>query len=299
MLTPGDLAEWLQCDASLLGALPNRLSPEEARRATADAGWEYRRSLVCVGVEKGGVGKTFLTINAAAALAMRGVRVLLMDFDPQCCATNYLLPDDVEPSGLPTFLNVSSGGSAAIMPTRLEGLDLVPSCPELRRLERRADASVLLDELEGFVAAQKSAYDAILFDVPPFFGILSSACYSLCDLIILPATPDAWSIESISLTMRDVSSACIDSGRKIPIFSILPNKANPNRRSTGEVMSRLTEEYRDILLPFSVHESAGGLNAMNDGFNVFSSRDAKSLRAPLLALARRICPPVRRSREEG
>jgi cellulose biosynthesis protein BcsQ len=295
MLTAGQLAEWLGCGDAGLANLPEQLDHLAVRRAMRDAGWGYRRIVACIGVEKGGVGKTFLTINTAAALARHGARVLLMDFDPQCCATNYMLPDEVEADGLPTFLNVVEGGAAAVMPSRFEGADLVPARPELRRLERYADARGFLGMVESFVASQ-TAYDVILFDIPPFFGTMSSSCYVMCDLVVFPVTPDAWSIESVSLTAKDVVSACIESGRPNPAFAVLPNKTNPNRRSTGEVMARLREEYGDILVPFSVRESAGGLNAMNDGYDVFARRDAKILREPLTALARHICPPVKISR---
>lgn len=292
MLTADQLAEWLGCGVASLGELPKRLDHSVVRRVMNDAGWGYRRIAACIGVEKGGAGKTFLTINTAAALAMHGARVLLMDFDPQCCATNYMLPDEMETDGLSTFLNVVEGGSAAIVPSRFEGVDLVPARPELRRLERYADARTLPGMVESLVAVQ-TGYDVVLFDIPPFFGIMASSCYVICDLVVFPVTPDAWSIESISLTAKDVASACLESGRSCPVFAVLPNKVNPNRRSTGEVMARLREEYGDILLPFSVRESAGGLNAMNDGYNVFARQDAKILRAPLVALARYICPPVK------
>ncbi len=289
MVTRGELAQWLECDAALPGDPAKRLGAAEARQALAAAGWGYRRSVACIGVEKGGVGKTFLSINAAAALARHGARVLLVDFDPQCCATNYLLPNDVEADGMPTFL---AAGAAAIRPSRLEGLDFVPARPELRKLEREAGASALLGMLDDFVATQ-TGYDAVLFDVPPFFGLAASCCYMVCDTVVLPVIPDAWSLESISLTMRDVVSACGDSGRKAPEFFILPNKVNPKRRSTNEALQRLHEEYGAILLPFSVHESAAGLNAINDGLDIFARHEAKNLREPIMALAKRICLPIK------
>jgi chromosome partitioning protein len=292
MLTLQDVADWLQCDIALLGDLPGRAGHAEIRKAINDAGWRYRRTVACIGVEKGGVGKTFLTINVAVALAMHGARVLLMDFDPQCCATNFLFPEDAEMEDVPTFMNVLDGGTPAIVPSRIEGLDLLPARPALRRLEHHASAAAMVAILEKFVADQ-AAYDAVLFDIPPFFGTLSSLCYALSDVVVLPVTPDAWSIESISLTTNDITTACRELGRRTPTFAIIPNKASPNRLSTGEVMARLREEYGDILLPFSIRESAGGLNAMNDGDNVFTRREAKSIRIPILALARHICPPAR------
>jgi chromosome partitioning protein len=179
-----------------------------------------------------------------------------------------------------------------VVPSRLEGLDLLPARPELRLLERRFSVRELSRAINGFISG-KAEYDAFLFDVPPFLGVLAGACYAACDSVILPVTPDAWSLESISLTMRDIAAVCGEAGRSLPSFAVLPNRVNPNRRSTGEIMSRLEEEYARFLLPFSVQESAGGLNAMNDGLTVFDRRDAKALRASIVKLARHICPPAR------
>jgi len=63
---------------------------------------------------KGGVGKTTLTMNLAAALADMGRRVLVVDSDPQCNLTSYLIADDVvddllDKAGLPDFSLKVSG----------------------------------------------------------------------------------------------------------------------------------------------------------------------------------------------
>src|SRR5438876_10577320 len=55
----------------------------------------HRAKRVAVFNHKGGVGKTTLTVNLAAALAEKGQRVVLLDSDPQCNLTSYLLEDDV------------------------------------------------------------------------------------------------------------------------------------------------------------------------------------------------------------
>src|SRR6266550_4146264 len=55
----------------------------------------HRAKRIAVFNHKGGVGKTTLTVNLAAALAENGKRVVLLDSDPQCNLTSYLLQDDV------------------------------------------------------------------------------------------------------------------------------------------------------------------------------------------------------------
>src|SRR5712692_4385696 len=65
---------------------------------------------------KGGVGKTTLSINIGAALAERGLRVLLIDSDPQCNLTSYFLPDDV----LDELLDKSDRGNGRTLWTALK-----------------------------------------------------------------------------------------------------------------------------------------------------------------------------------
>ena len=55
----------------------------------------HRAARIAVFNHKGGVGKTTLTANLGAALAEKGKRVLLLDTDPQCNLTSYLLAEDV------------------------------------------------------------------------------------------------------------------------------------------------------------------------------------------------------------
>src|SRR6266566_2721939 len=55
----------------------------------------HRAQRISVYNHKGGVGKTTLTVNIAAALAERGRRVLLVDSDPQCNLTSFLIEDKV------------------------------------------------------------------------------------------------------------------------------------------------------------------------------------------------------------
>src|SRR5438477_2883608 len=55
----------------------------------------HRSKRIAIYNHKGGVGKTTLTVNTGAALALAGKRVLLVDSDPQCNLTSYLVEDSV------------------------------------------------------------------------------------------------------------------------------------------------------------------------------------------------------------
>lgn len=100
---------------------------------------------------KGGVGKTTLTINIAAALAKLSKRVLLVDSDPQCNLTSYLFSDDVVDDLLdnsekaqgctiwtavrPVFEEIGDVRSVTPMPTSIENVDLVPGDIRMSQFE--------------------------------------------------------------------------------------------------------------------------------------------------------------------
>src|ERR1700683_1962016 len=71
----------------------------------------HRAKRIALFNHKGGVGKTTLTVNVAAALAALGKRVLLVDADPQCNLTSYLVESDV----VDDLLDGSSGPKGATL----------------------------------------------------------------------------------------------------------------------------------------------------------------------------------------
>src|SRR4051794_27289127 len=100
-------------------------------------------TIYAIANQKGGVGKTTTAVNAAACVADGGHPTLLVDLDPQCNATVGLgLPKDLSPN----VYGVLAGDCAlseAVRPTPVDGLELVPSHPDL------AGAAVELPRLPG------------------------------------------------------------------------------------------------------------------------------------------------------
>jgi len=273
-----------------------RVPVDTVRRLLANRGQAFTRRVVTIGIEKGGVGKSFLTTHVAAWLAARGCRCLLVDLDPQACATNLLLPGDADYDALLTVLEVYAAPhlrfADAVTRTTVEGLDLVACKGKARRLHRelaQADpTSLLRDRMAGL-----DAYDLILFDVPPTFGDLITSAYLTSDLVILPTLPDIWSLESIDLTLADIRDACDEFGASAPDCRVILNRQAPARSATRDAESELAENYADLLLPFPIRESAAVQNAINEGGSVF---DASVARAPaevkdaLARLAQFVCP---------
>ena len=175
---------------------------------------------------KGGVGKTTLLVNIAAALADLGHRVLLVDADPQCNLTSYLVDSDVVDkwldnsdskegktiwSALKPFVE-SYGDVKYIKPLeRQEGVYLLPGDIRLSEFEQEL-SQIWLDCLQrkvrGFKGATaiseiinqiatKERIDYIFYDVGPNIGPLNRVVLLDCDYFIIPAACDLFSVRAL------------------------------------------------------------------------------------------------------
>jgi chromosome partitioning protein len=171
---------------------------------------------------KGGVGKTSLIVNTAAALAKLGKRVLLFDFDTQSNASIWLLKLDrwnkINASGEGAIYSIFDPGKAQVKDLviksvvegksgekLLPGLDLVPTTFNLVDLEneyngdpKRPPYLVFQEQL----AAIESHYDFILFDCPPNILRASQCGIFSSSEIYVPANPDALSLIGFTLLVE-------------------------------------------------------------------------------------------------
>lgn len=175
---------------------------------------------------KGGVGKTTLTVNVAAAIGRKGIRVLLVDSDPQGNLTSYLVDDDVVNDLLDT--SDSPGGNtiwSAVRPVlelegkvrmispleRLDGVFLLPGDIRLAEFEAQLSTfwsecfqrrirgfrgTTTLSELVDQQACELGA-DIVLYDTGPNIGALNRVILLDCDYFVIPAAADLFSLRAI------------------------------------------------------------------------------------------------------
>lgn len=184
---------------------------------------------------KGGVGKTTLTVNLAFALAEMGKKVLLVDSDPQCNLTSYLIQADV----VDKWLDESEGAGgktvwSALRPVIVAGKDVKSIAPyerakrvyllpgDIRLSEYELDLQqawidCLQRKMRGFVgttalsnlveiSARELDADFVLFDVGPNIGPLNRVILLGCDYFIVPGACDYFSMRALKTLGHSVAN---------------------------------------------------------------------------------------------
>jgi chromosome partitioning protein len=156
--------------------------------------------VIAVASQKGGVGKTTSAINLGACLAQESRRTLLVDIDPQANATSGLGINGNDQRG--TTYECLIGQielSAAVTPTALANLDLVPSAQRLSGAEVEL-VGVMAREtrLKSCLAQVRGEYDFILIDCPPSLGLLTVNSLTAADSVLIPLQCEYLALEGLT-----------------------------------------------------------------------------------------------------
>lgn len=223
--------------------------------------------------QKGGVGKTALTINLGAALAEEGKKVCLIDLDPQGHLTEGVGMKQLylaEGSNLYKALTDHKDKTPTLIHKVLhEKFDIIPSNYEMMLAEqtlfmtrnREHKLRALLSEMSG-------GYDWILIDCPPNLGNLTDNALNASRLVIIPIQAETTSVRALDLLFDQIES--IEQGLKIKIeiLSVVPNLVQDSalsRRILGELRQSIP-----ALTPFEIKKRVVLQEAYDKGRSIFS-----------------------------
>lgn len=161
---------------------------------------------------KGGVGKTVTAINLASILANdHKKRVLVVDADSQCNATEFLLEDGEEPLGTLTDLLRNNGsGTFCITNTGERNVSIIPADDNLMALDlrmvegKRLHLCALRDALADIDVA--NLYDYVIIDCPPAFSVACAAALIAAQDVIVPIKLDAFSLRGMTNLYRQIAN---------------------------------------------------------------------------------------------
>jgi chromosome partitioning protein len=167
--------------------------------------------IIAIANEKGGVAKTTTVISLGGALVQAGHSVLLMDLDTQANLSLGLgvTPAKVRRSVADVLMNSASLLSVS-RETSIEGLDLIPSNPDMGLAERFLPVRQNYEQvLKNAIQTSPgvSAYQYLIIDCPPSLGAVTMNALSAADFVIAPTQPEyfsAYGLRSLMTAIRRV-----------------------------------------------------------------------------------------------
>ncbi|MGL5978347.1 MAG: ParA family protein [Erysipelotrichaceae bacterium] len=203
--------------------------------------------IITVTNQKGGVGKTTTTINLASALKRQGKRVLIIDFDPQ---GNLSFCVDADNQMSATIYEVLTGEvkmQYAVQRTAM--CDIVASNILLSGIELEYTSSGREFLLKQALESVKHYYDVIVIDTPPGLGVLTINAMSASTSVIIPISPDIFSLQGMTQLYETVEQVKAHSNPDLKIDGVLINKFNKRLLVNREVYGAAGLILQELQVP--------------------------------------------------
>ena len=208
-------------------------------------------TIIALASQKGGVGKTPTAINLAFALWRRGLKVLLVDIDPQGSLTKYFLDNAYKQVDLTIYHALIQNKKIASVPIR-EGLDLLPAINDKQPL---TNAEVELPQKYPFdfqtrlrtILAQYQGYNYIIIDTPGNVSLFTILALAAANLAVVPVKTEKSAEQAAGETLTLIDQLKTSTGLKL--WGILPTLYESRVNHHNQVLDLLQQKYKEQVYP--------------------------------------------------
>ena len=198
--------------------------------------------IITITNQKGGTGKTTITMNLGVALALMGRKILLIDFDPQANLTySFGIRNPKN-----TMVEVLQGKQTIqTILVKKEGLNIAPTSSLLADLEvsiinKIGREQLLQDRLKGL-----KEYDYVFIDSPPSLSILTINALTTAGEVLIPLQMEILSLQGLTQLLKTIDEIKNVLNKKLRITGIVVSMYDGRRRLSSEILNEIKNNLKE------------------------------------------------------
>ncbi|NCX01077.1 MAG: ParA family protein [Actinobacteria bacterium] len=211
--------------------------------------------------QKGGVGKTTSAVNIAAALAMGGLRTLVIDLDPQGNASTAFGVQRDEVNGMyEVIIKDLPVKDAALKVPGYPALEIIPATQSLANAEvelvplvaRELRLKRALTNYLNESAVRGERFDYVIIDCPPSLGLLTINALVAADELLIPIQCEYYSLEGLTLLLHTVTLIQEHLNQNLKLTTIVLTMYDGRTRLANDVAEEIRKHYPNELIDIPI-----------------------------------------------
>mgnify|MGYP000709375820 CR=1 FL=1 len=244
--------------------------------------------IIAIANQKGGVGKTTLTVHLAVWFAGQDRSVIVVDADPQANTTAWMLSNEIADESMMRVLLIGDPAARQLVPTQWAGVRILPgglgtgeAMTALRALQRPFDTIAKALHPLGTLA------DYVLIDMPPSRAAGFHEALFAADYMLIPTQLERLSMQGVSMMAQTTLAIKRDYQRSPELLGIIPNMMRKQTREHVENLRELIETFQTTVWP-PVPQSIRLAEAISYGSTVFDTAPTNPAAMALESVGRRV-----------